>query len=1051
MQARWQWIPLLLLGSGLSALVYQTAWQRMFRLVFGASTLASAAVLAIFLGGLGLGGYFLGKRSERSERPLSFYGNLELAVALGAALTPFLVQLGAALYHGLGGSVRMGLWGGTLVRMVLVTLATGPIVFLMGGTLPAAARAVESDDDMARRRLALAYGLNTLGAVAGAALGTFVGFEALGTRLMLWAACLLNLLVAMVARSLGRGAEPVAVDAAPEARSPARTTHDLTTWITLAIAALAGFAFLTLELVWYRILAPILGGTGYSFGLVLAVALAGIGLGSYAYARRDERRPATLGLLALTLGLEALAVGCPLLLGDSPAVWAALTRGAVALGFPSLVASWILVTFVIVFPAALVSGYQFPVIIGVLGRGRSDVARQVGLAYLYNTTASIAGSLLGGFVLLPTLGVELTWRVVVGILIVGAATVSGLAFVRERGKDGKRNPGDLGWNLAVAALASLCLLGPGPGKFWRHSPIGAGRLQLGAPTENELEARIRTTEWDVFWERDGVEAAVALSHNHGLVLLVNGKADGSLIGDRGTQVMGALMPALLHPDPKRVFVLGLGTGMSAGWVSLLDGVERVDVAELEPSILEVARLFAPANANVIERPNVRIWQGDGREWLLSTAEQYDVIASEPSNPYRAGIANVFTRELYTAARARLRPGGYFAQWVQGYEVGASTLRIVLKTMRSVFPNVEIWQTQTGDFLVMGTLEPLVVDMNQLRARLREPPIYAAATRAFLTEEAEGIVSHFVANHDLAAGIAEKPYVPVNTDDFSALEYEFARRVGAGSNDLVVPLLSLAASRQADRPKVRGTVDWARVEELRPRAAFIARDAMDFEIKDRAIRQRALVTQAGCLGNLRQAAQQLGSSEFRIHDAIERYVAALLLAEKGDAQALELATALERASFRAEAATVRARTALAQQRPDVALDEAERALAILRVESLPLCDTPQLLIQAVKTAAGDDEARLRRAIGILAQGPLAVWHSEGLRLTAWRQLATKLPDPDLCVAAFGERLTRPEWSEAYLAAQLDCLRRAGHPLADWTERELLRFVSRGPGDLAAGID
>lgn len=1051
MGARWQWVPLLLFGSGLSALVYQTAWQRMFRLVFGASTPASAAVLAIFLGGMGLGGFYLGKRVERSARPLLYYAHLELVVALGAALTPMLVELGAALYHGLGGSVRLGLLGGTVARLLLVTLATGPVVFVMGGTLPAAARAVESEGDAARRRLALVYGFNTLGAVVGAVAGTFLGFELFGTRLMLWAACLLNLLVAIAARSLGRAAAPVAVAAPADGGAPAVATRAGTSGVAFAVAALAGFAFLTLELVWYRILAPILGGTGYSFGLVLAVALAGIGLGSYGYGRRDERRPATLGLLALTLGLEALAVGYPLLLGDRPAVWAALARDAVALGFPSLVGGWLLVTSVIVLPAALVAGYQFPVIIGVLGQGRSDIARQVGVAYLFNTAGSIVGSLLGGFVLLPALGVERTWRAVVGLLVLGSVVTAAVALLRAAGPGRAAVRAGLGGNLAVAAVAALCLLGPGPGDFWRHTPIGAGRMRVGGLTENQLEARIRHTEWDVFWERDGIEAAVALGRDNGLALLINGKADGSLIVDRGTQAMGALLPALLHPAPQRVFVLGLGTGMSAGWVSRLDGVERVDVAELEPAVVEAARHFSAANAQVLERPNVRVWQGDGREWLLSASDQYDVIASEPSNPYRAGIANVFTREFYLAARARLRPGGYFAQWVQGYEVGVSTLRIVLKTLRTVFPHVEVWQTQPGDFLLLGTLEPVVVDVPRLRARLREPPVYAAVTRTFLTEEAEGILGHFVAEEGLAAAIAEKPYTPINTDDFTALEYEFARRVGAGDEDLVTRLVALSAARRADRPAVRGSVDWARVAELRPRAAMIASESLGPPPADPELRRRLLTTDAACSGALPLAAERWGEGDFPVRDAVERYVSALLAATRGEPRAAELAAALAGAGFRAEAATVRAHLALAQRRPDEALARAGEGLELLRAEALPLCSTTSLLLWALRTAAPGDEGCLRRAVELLAKGPLAAWQAERSRLAIWQELASAHPDPALCLAALAARADQPEWTDAVLRSRLACLRRAQDPRADQAEAKLLRFISRGPGDLAAGLD
>jgi len=415
------------------------------------------------------------------------------------------------------------------------------------------------------------------------------------------------------------------------------------------------------------------------------------------------------------------------------------------------------------------------------------------------------------------------------------------------------------------------------------------------------------------------------------------------------------------------------------------------------------------------------------------------------------MASVFTREFYAAARARLRPGGLFAQWVQGYEVGVSTLRIVMKTLRTVFPHVEAWHTQTGDFLLLAALEPMTVDVPRLRARLREPPVYAAATRTFLTEEAEGILGHFVADEALIAAIAEKAYTPVNTDDSSALEYEFARRVGAGDDDLVARLLALAAARGADRPAVRGDVDWARVVELRPRAAMIARDSLGPPPADPELRRRILTTQAACGGDLRLAAERWGDGPFPVRDGVERYVSALLAAKRGDPRAAALAAALEGAGFRPEAATVRAHLALAQRRPDAALDRAAEGLAELRVEGLPLCSTPALLLGAVEAAAPGDEARLRRAVELVAAGPLAAWQNERSRLRLWRRLASVHPDPSLCAAAFAARADQPEWSDEYLRSRLACWRRAQDPRGDRAEAELLRFVSRGPGDLAAGLD
>src|ERR1700682_4786725 len=261
----------LLLGSGMCALIYQTVWLRELRLIFGSSTFASAAVLAIFMGGLGLGGALLGKRGDRSPSPLMFYGNLEIIAAASSALTPFLVDLARLSYGALGGTARLGMVGATLARLVLAALVLAVPTIAMGGTLPAAARAVETGDDVSPHSLAFLYSANTLGAVTGALLSTFLLIEVYGNRTTLWLACLVNAVVGLLARGFARdlparapapGAPPVAPAA-----------------FVLTAAAAVGFVFFLMELVWYRMLGPLLGGSTFSFGLLPAVALLGIGLG----------------------------------------------------------------------------------------------------------------------------------------------------------------------------------------------------------------------------------------------------------------------------------------------------------------------------------------------------------------------------------------------------------------------------------------------------------------------------------------------------------------------------------------------------------------------------------------------------------------------------------------------------------------------------------------------------------------------------------------------------------------------------------------------------
>ena len=836
-------VSLLLFGSGLTALVYQIAWMRELRLIFGFSTAASAAVVAIFMGGLGAGSWILGSRVDRSLRPLAFYGWLELAIAASAAVTPVLLALVRAAYIAAGGSARLGMIGGTLVRLLLSALVLAVPTVLMGGTLPAASRAVETGEDAGRRLLALLYGCNTLGAVAGTLVSTFALLEALGNRRTLWAACAVNALVGLAAVFWSRRAAdvPVAAESSPPAApaaasspgsgesgkrrrkkkgrrlgdaeavpaaraSPPASRDELPpARFVLAAAAVTGFAFTLMELVWYRMLAPLLGGSTYTFGLILAVALAGIGLGSLA--RSSRARPGTLPGFAATCAIEAALLAFPYGLGDSVAILAARLRPADPAAFSTFVFGWAAVSALVVLPAAFLAGYQFPILISLLGRGREKIGTHVGLAYAWNTAGAILGSLAGGFGLLPLLSAPGTWVFVA--LLLTALAAAALLVPSGRSERAPRR-----WwiptGAAAAAIAFVCARGPTAA--WRHSPIGAGRVTLAGVSPNRVQEWLRDQRRRTVWEADGVESSVALQvTSGGLAFVVNGKIDGNARVDAATQVMGGLIGAALHPGPRRALVIGLGTGSTAGWLAAVPSIERVDVVELEPAILHVAEACAPVNRGVLANPKVRIAIGDAREYLLTTRERYDVIFSEPSNPYRAGISSLFTAEFYRAARGCLAPGGVFLQWLQAYEVDSDTVRTVYATLQSAFPQIESWFARTPDLILAATAAPIAYDADVLRARLAREPYRSALADAWGTSGLEGFLSHFIARASFVAGLLDGRPTPLNTDDRNVIEFAFARSLGRDSGYDLDTSRDLARQRQEDTPVfTRGSVDWEAV-------------------------------------------------------------------------------------------------------------------------------------------------------------------------------------------------------------------------------------------------
>jgi len=1033
----------LLFGSGLCALVYQIAWLREFRLIFGASTEASAAVLAIFIGGLGLGGYLLGPRADAHPRPLAFYGRLELAIALGAALTPALLAAVRLAYVALGGSVVLGTTLGTLLRLVLAALVLALPTVLMGGTLPAAARAVETDADAGRGGTALLYGVNTLGAVAGSFAATFFLLEAFGTHRSLWLACVVNVLVAAAALRLDARSVVQSVEAAaeepPQTQTPAEAPEAAPAGFVLAASAAVGFAFFLMEMVWYRMLAPLLGGSVFTFGLILTLALLGIGLGGAFYAAVAGRHVARLSGFAWTCLLEALALAAPFALGDDLAIAAAHLRAFSSFGFGGAVLGWSLVAGVVVLPAAFVAGVQFPMLIALLGRGRVAVGRQIGLAYAWNTLGAILGSLAGGFGLLPLLSAPGCWILTAALLVALGASALALAGLRDGWRPALVAP------LACGGLVLFLIQAQGPSAAWRHSGIGVGRANAALLQSRQgIRAFVGQERRSLLWQRDGVESSVALVRRLGVAFAVNGKIDGHFTLDAPTQVMSGVLAAALHPQPRSALVIGLGTGSTAGWLGALAGIERVDCVELEPAILEVARAAAAVNHRVLDNPKVSVLIGDAREVLQTTPRHYDLIFSEPSNPYRAGIASLFTADFYRAAQQRLAEGGLFVQWVQGYEIGADAVKTAYATLGEVFPHVESWRTHR-DLLLVASASPPRHSVPGLRARLEEDAYRAALFAGWRTSGLEGLLSRFVAAPGLAAAI-RRGHGLVNTDDRNLLEFGFARSVGRHGLFDLAELRDAAAARREERPALEGgEVDWERVGDER-RALYGGAGAGEILTEAQAARLEALrlATRADPAGALAAWRRQ----ERPPASPVELALVAEGLAAAGDEAALGPIEAL-RAFSSAEADALLGRLRERQGRADEAAAALARAFESHRLDPWPRAD---LMLRAIGAAQRVARVRAELASRLHASldQPFAARAIDEERLIAGWDIAS-LVDAATCARAARKLEPWVPWERPILERRLACYTAAADPLAARARADLALYLEEEPVPLADGLE
>ncbi|MBW2453991.1 MAG: fused MFS/spermidine synthase [Deltaproteobacteria bacterium] len=1050
-------VALLLFCSGLCALVYQVAWLRELRLVFGASTPASAAVLAVFMGGLGYGSLVLSKRAERVARPLLFYAKLEAGIAVSAAVTPLLLLGARAIYVSLGGTLALGMVVGTVVRLLLSAVVLLPPTLLMGGTLPAAARAAMPSGDVGRRSTALLYGANALGAVAGAGLSTFVLLEVFGTRFTLWIACLINLLVAVSARVVDRrlpanqptaAPEPSAPSAAAAGDRPAAAPTPVP--FVLLAAGVTGFVFLLLELVWYRMLSPLLGGSTYTFGLILAVALLGIGLGGMAYTfRRPDAEP-RLSHFASTCGLEALLVAIPFVLGDRLALLTLLLRGFSIVGLVGQLAAWTVITAIVVLPAAVVAGYQFPLLIALLGKGSRQVSRHVGLAYASNTLGAIVGSLAGGFILMPLLTAPGLWKLGVWVLALlgsGAAVLHWSARKAVAARPRRWPPG-------VPLLTSLMALvwlhaAWGPTAVWRHSPIGAGRADhvLRERTQNSLRRWFHHQRAAVAWEVDGRESSIALATSNDTSFVISGKSDGAAVDDSATQVMGGLLGALLHQDVDRALVIGLGTGSTAGWLGALPAVQQVDVVEIEPAIVEVARACAPVNHGVLDNRKVQLIVADAREVLLTTRERYDLIISEPSNPYRAGIASLFTREFYEAVASRLEPGGVFIQWVQAYEIDVQSVRIVYGTLATVFPSVESWRADPGDLLLISSAAAKPFDAEQVAGSITQAPYREALLGAWRVTSVEGVLAHYVAQPSFARAVADQAGAyAVNTDDRNLLEFGVTRSLGRPNDFEVERLRRLAVERGEGRPQVvKGTVDWQRVDDRYVELGM----ASSASPKPFALprmppeRQRRFDAMGAWVAGKPRVVVQAWQAQPRAPESvIELMVLADAHAALGhEDETLALLDQL-RPWLPVEASAITARLAMR-------LGQRERAFEALRKAFLAYRSNPwpsnALMGRSLALARqlARAEPRFVDPLFTLLGEPFSVESLRFGRSAVRLDIAMLGDDPQRCALALAAFEPNPLWTEDFLTKRALCYLRLGHTRAERARDDLVDY-HRGQG-------
>jgi hypothetical protein len=557
----------------------------------------------------------------------------------------------------------------------------------------------------------------------------------------------------------------------------------------------------------------------------------------------------------------------------------------------------------------------------------------------------------------------------------------------------------------------------------------------------ELVQRIRR---QTIWETDGTESSVALANANGLAFIVNGRVDGNAKGDAGTQIMSGLIGTVLHPHPTRALVVGLGTGSTAGWLAAVPSMDRVDVIELEPAILKVAERCAPVNQNALHNPKLHVAIGDARELILTTREKYDLIVSEPSNPYRAGVAGLFTREYYQSVDRRLQPGGMFFQWVQAYAIDDRTMQIFYRTLGSVFQNIESWQTSGGDILLMASHAPVHYDVATLRTRLAEEPFKSALLDAWQASGLEDFLGHYVGSGAVAESLEHLTSGPINTDDRTVIEFAFARSVNLTNGFQLPNLRAGAQGAQADRPQfVDGEVDWPRVEETRLSTYSSLSRAPQFQaILTAEQRNRATAFASYLDGDLPTALRQWRAQPEEPKTLSQIAMLAECLAAEGDDAALPYIEKLG-GIFPLEAKAILAELLWREHRPQEAVETLEKFLYALREDPWPAREIIKRSLARTETIANSDRSKM--ATGLLYEAlraPFCVYINEPDRLGTLLALGIYLDGDhpgDYTLPAVEAFEPHVLWQHKFLEMRKACYAAVHNPRAEQARRDFDEFM------------
>ena len=695
-------IAVLFLLSGCAALIYEIVWFQLLKLTIGSSALSLGITVATFMGGMCIGSYLFHRFVSSKWHPLKVYAVLEAGIAFFALINLFFIPQLAKLYFDIGG---YGFWS-ILIRIFVATLFLLPPTIFMGSTLPAIARWVKSDRK-GTASLGLFYSTNIIGAVIGVLLAGFYLLKEHDVYVASFTATAINIAVVIIAIWLAK-----------RSLYDAKIIKDQLQTITknkyvYLIAAISGFCGLGAQMIWTRLLANLFGGTVYTFSIILIVFLLGLGIGSTAGSRVASWRFSSFTSLFI------------LLLASVPAIWWAgyainnviphiflfgidpSYNYVSQINWANKCALDFVRTSAALLPATIIWGASFPIALACVAAKDVDSGAYSGKLYASNTLGAVLGAILFAVVAIPITGTKLAQE-----FLVICAFLSIVIFLL---KAYRKELKEYSFSMQLIAIIFICL----------------NVLLVASPVSTNVYMQIwgRTIQaWDisdVITIEEGINSTVGITefknenykraHSPHYSLHISGKIVASN-DDRDMKIQRQLghLPSVIHGNPKSALIIGFGAGVTAGSFTRYDSIERIVIVEIESRVPYLSgKYFKKENYDVLNDPRTELIIDDGRHFLATTQEKFDVISTDPIHPWVRGAASLYTEEFYQLVADRLNPGGYLTQWVPFYETDDKAVKSQIATFFKAFPNATIWNSQSGtkgyDVTLLGNIDPLQIN------------------------------------------------------------------------------------------------------------------------------------------------------------------------------------------------------------------------------------------------------------------------------------------------------------------------------------------------------